>query len=260
MIFLKDELQIDKMRKSCKLVAKYLQIVIDIVETGDYTTTLELDELAALFAKDNGAIAAFKGYKNFPYSICASVNDEIVHGMPNNKPLQEGDILSVDYGILLDGYHGDSAITVAVGQVPETTTKLIKTGQECLYRGIEAFCEGSRLNQISHAIQSHAESNGYEVVRNFVGHGIGRDLHEQPQIFNFTKKPREGVVLKDGMVFAIEPMIVEGNYGTKTDSNKWTVRTLDGELAVHWEHTVALTGQGIEILTLREDEIYDNAF
>ncbi len=260
MIFLKDDLQIDKIRKSCKLVAKYLQIVIDIVETGDYTTTLELDELATLFAEDNGAIPAFKGYKNFPYSICASVNDEIVHGMPNDRPLQEGDILSVDYGILLDGYYGDSAITVAIGEVPETTTKLIKTGQECLYRGIKAFCEGSRLNQISHAIQSHAESNGYEVIRNFVGHGIGRNLHEQPQILNFTKKPNKGVILKNGMVFAIEPMIVAGNYGTKTGSNKWTVRTLDGELAVHWEHTAALTGQGIEILTLREDDIYDNDF
>ena len=257
MIVLKDELQIYKIRKACELVAKYLKIITDIIETGNYTTTLELDELATLFAKDNGAIAAFKGYKGFPYSICASVNDEVVHGLPNDRPLQEGDILSVDYGILLDGYYGDSAITVAVGQVPETTTKLIKTGQECLYRGIEAFCEGSRLNQISHAIQSHAESNGYGVMRNFVGHGIGRDLHEKPQIFNFTDKPERGILLKDGMVFAIEPMIVAGDYGTKTDSNKWTVRTLDGELAVHWEHTIALTGKGTEILTLREDEIYE---
>jgi len=256
MIVLKDELQIDKIRTACKLVAKYLQIVIDIVETKDYTTTLELDELATLFAKDNGAIAAFKGYKKFPYSICASVNDEVIHGMPNDRPLQEGDILSVDYGILLDGYYGDSAITVPIGQVSETTTKLIKTGQECLYRGIEAFCEGSRLNQISHAIQSHAESNGYGVVRNFVGHGIGRNLHEEPQIFNFTKKPEDGIMLKKGMVFAIEPMIVENSYKLETDSNGWTVRTKDGGLSAHWEHTVALTEKGMEILTLREDEEY----
>jgi methionyl aminopeptidase len=257
MIFLKDDLQIDKIRKSCKLVAKYLQIVIDIIETDDYTTTLELDELAALFAKDNGAIAAFKGYRGFPYSICASVNDEIVHGMPNNRPLQEGDILSVDYGILLDGWYGDSAITVPIGQVPRDTTKLIKTGQECLYRGIEAFCEGSHLNQISHAIQSHAESNGYNSVRNFVGHGIGRNLHEQPQIFNFTDKPEEGVVLKSGMVFAIEPMITAGSYELEPCGNGWTVKTKDRKLSVHWEHTVALTREGIEILTLREDENYD---
>ena len=256
MIVLKDELQIDRIRKACELVAKYLQIVTDIVETGDYTTTLELDELATLFAEDNGAIPAFKGYKKFPYSICASVNDEVVHGLPNDKPLQEGDILSVDYGILLDGYYGDSAITLPIGEVSDNTTKLIKTGQECLYRGIEAFCEGSHLNQISHAIQSHAESNRYGVVRNFVGHGIGRNLHEEPQILNFTNKPEEGIILKRGMVFAIEPMIVAGNYKLKTDKNGWTTRTKDGKLAVHWEHTVALTEKGIEILTLREDEIY----
>jgi len=254
MIFLKDDLQIDKMRKSGRLVAKYLELVRDTAKPG--VTTLELDELATLFAKDNGAIPAFKGYKNFPYSICASVNDEIVHGMPNDRPLQEGDILSVDYGILLDGWHGDSTITIPIGQVSEDAAKLIKTGQECLYRGIDEFREGSHLNQISHAIQSHAESNGYGVIRNFVGHGIGRNLHEKPQIFNFTKKPKEGVILKSGMVFAIEPMIVEGSYNAKTDNNKWTVRTSDGKLAVHWEHTIALTGKGIEILTLREDDNY----
>jgi methionyl aminopeptidase len=254
MIFLKDDLQIDKMRRSCKLVAKCLELTKDTAKPG--MTTLELDELAALFAKDNGAIAAFKGYKGFPYSICASVNDEIVHGMPNDRPLQEGDILSVDYGILLDGYYGDSAITVPIGQVSDTITKLIKTGQECLYRGIEAFCEGSRLNQISHAIQSHAESNGYGVVRGFVGHGIGRDLHEEPQIFNFTKKPTEGIILKKGMVFAIEPMITEKAWGLKKDPNGWTVRTNDGGMAVHWEHTAALTRKGMEILTLREDDKY----
>lgn len=256
MIVLKDELQIDKIRDACKLVAKYLQIVIDTVETKDYTTTLELDELATLFAKDNGAIAAFKGYKKFPYSICASVNDEVVHGMPNDRPLQEGDILSVDYGILLDGYYGDSAITVPIGQVSDSTTKLIKTGQECLYRGIEAFCEGSRLNQISHAIQSHAESNGYGVVRSFVGHGVGKNLHEDPQLFNFTDKPDEGVMLKRGLVLAIEPMIVENSYELEKDSNGWTVRTKDGGLSAHWEHTVALTEKGMEILTLREDDTY----
>jgi len=255
MIVLKAESQIDKIRKSCQLVAQYLQIVKEITETEDGVTTLELDDVAATFAKDNGAIAAFKGYKNFPYSICACVNDEVVHGMPNEKPLQEGDVLSVDYGILLDGYYGDSTITVPIGQVSENASRLIKTGQECLYRGIDAFCEGARLNQISHAIQSHAESNGYGVVRSFVGHGIGRDLHEEPQLFNFTDKPNEGIMLKRGFVLAIEPMVVEGSYELTHDANKWTVRTKDGKLSVHWEHTVALTEKGVEILTLRGDEL-----
>ena len=254
MIVLKSELQIEKIRKSCQLVAKYLQLVIDIVETENDMTTLELDEIATLFAKDNGAIPAFKGYKNFPYSICACVNDEVIHGMPNNKPLQEGDILSVDYGILLDGWYGDSAITIPIGQVSEDTTKLIKTGQECLYHSIDEFYEGSRLNQISHAIQSHAESNGYQVVKNFVGHGIGRNLHEEPQVYNFTAKPKDGIRLHRGLVLAIEPMITAGSNILSQDDNKWTVRTKDGKLSVHWEHTVALTGKGTEILTLRRDE------
>ncbi len=256
MIVLKNELQINKIRKACQLVAKYLELVIDTVGVG--TTTLELDDMAVSFARENNAISAFKGYRNFPYSICACVNDEVVHGMPNNKPLQEGDILSVDYGILLEGYYGDSTITIAIGDVKNSTKKLIKTGQECLYHGIDAFCEGSRLNEISHAIQSHAESNGYEVVRNFVGHGVGKNLHEKPQIFNFTNKPKGGIILRRGMVVAIEPMVVAGSCKLKTDSNKWTVRTKDGKLSVHWEHTIALTKNGTEILTIRKGENYVN--
>ena len=255
MIVLKDYSQIDKIRKSCRLVGKCLKLIQDVITPG--ITTLELDEIATTFAEDNGAIPAFKGYKSFPYSICASINDEVVHGMPSNKPLQEGDILSVDYGVLLDGYYSDSAITIPVGQVSENASKIIRTGQECLYHGIRAFCEGSRLNGISHAIQTHAESNGYEVIRNFVGHGIGKELHEEPQLFNFTKHPEEGIIIRRGMVIAIEPMIVEGSSDLSTDSNTWTNRTKDGGLAVHWEHTVAMTESGAEILSLREDEDYD---
>lgn len=255
MIILKDDLHVDKIRKASQLVAKYLELVKHITETTDGITTLELEDIATLFAKDNGAIPAFKGYKKFPYSICASVNNEVVHGMPNNKPLQSGDILSVDYGILLDGYYGDSAITVPIGEVPKSTKKIIRIGQECLYQGIKAFCVGARLNQISQSIQTHAESNGFGVVRDFVGHGIGKNLHEEPQIFNFTDNPDEGILLREGMVFAIEPMIVEGNYALNIDRNNWTTRTKDGKLAVHWEHTVALTKKGTEILTLRKDEI-----
>jgi len=256
MIVLKSDPQIDRIRKACQLVAQYLKLVMDTAEAG--MTTVELDKMADTFAGDNGAISAFKGYKNFPYSICASVNDEVIHGMPNDKPLQEGDILSVDYGILLNGYYGDSTVTIPIGKVSENASKLIKTGQECLYHGIDAFCKGSRLNEISFAIQSHAESNGYGVVRNFVGHGIGRNLHEDPQLFNFTNKPKEGLTLHRGMVLAIEPMIVEGTYELKVDKNGWTNRTMDGKLAVYWEHTVALTKDGAEILTLREDEHYGN--
>ena len=260
MIVLKDELQIDSIRKACRLVAKYLKMVRILVNTTDGVTTIMLDDLAEEFARDHRAIPAFKGYKNFPYSICASVNDEVIHGMPNDRPLQEGDILSVDYGILLDGYHGDSAITVAIGDVPETTKKLIKTGQECLYRGIDAFREGSPLNNISHAIQSHAESNGYNTIRNYVGHGIGRDLHEEPQVYNYTTKKDAGVRLKKGMVLAIEPMIVEGHWDVYTEPNGWTIRTKDDKLSAHWEHTVALSSTGLEILTLRQGEIYELSY
>jgi len=255
MIVLKTEQQIYKMRKAGRLVAEFLELVTDIAVPG--ITTLELDVMAAHFARKNGAIAAFKGYKNFPYSICASVNNEVVHGMPNDKPLRSGDILSVDYGILLDGYYGDSAITITIGDVPNSTKKLINIGQECLYHGINKFRKGTRLNEISHAIQSHAESHGYNIVRDFVGHGIGRDLHEDPQVFNYTKKATEGIMLQEGLVLAIEPMVVEGSYRLRTEDNGWTVVTEDSKLAVHWEHTVALTRNGLEVLTLRQGENYE---
>jgi methionyl aminopeptidase len=256
MIVLKTDSQIDKLRKANRLVARYLTMILILVKTTDGITTRMLDRLAEEFANDHGAIPAFKGFKGFPYSICACVNEEVIHGMPNDRPLQEGDILGVDYGILLDGWYGDSAITVAIGEVPETTTKLIKTGQECLYHGIDKFRKGAHLNEISHAIQSHAELNGYNSVRDFVGHGVGRKLHEDPQVFNFTDKPNEGVTMREGIVIAIEPMIVEGSYDLIKDANGWTVRTKDGGLSAHWEHTVALTGKGLEILSLRKGENY----
>lgn len=255
MMILKTEQEIEKIAKANQLVASYLQLAIDVVGCEDSVTTLFLDELAELFARDNGATPAFKGYKGFPYSICSSVNSEVVHGMPSNKPLQDGDILSIDFGILLDGYYGDSAITIPVGRVSKEAESLIKVGQECLYKGIKQICEGTRLNQISHAVQQHAESNGYGVVRKFVGHGIGRNLHELPQVPNFTKKPNEGILLKRGVVLAIEPMIVEGSYDLITEPDGWTTRTKDGKLAVHWEHTVAITESGTKILSLREDEV-----
>ncbi len=255
MIVLKNESQIDKIRKACRLVAKMLSYVETIAKPG--ITTKELDLLAERLALSWGAKPAFKGYKNFPYSICASVNDELIHGMPSDRPLQEGDILSVDYGILLEGYHGDSSITVPIGTVSEEAEKLIKTGQECLYHGIKAFCRGARLNDISYAIQSHAESNGYSVARNFCGHGIGKALHEEPQVFNFTNPAVGSLMVTDGTVLAIEPMVMGGDYETYTKPNGWTVMSADGKLSSHWEHTVALTEKGTEILTLREGEIYE---
>lgn len=260
MIVLKTSQEIEKIRKSCQLVAKYLQLVIDIIETeGVGFTTWELEEIATIFVKDNGAIAAFKGYKGFPYSVCASKNSEIVHGMPSKEPLKEGDILSVDFGILLDGYYGDSAITVPVGKVSKETELLIKTGQECLYKSINKLRDGVRLNQISNTVYTHAKSHGYDVVRKFVGHGVGKELHEYPPIPNFAKKPDEGIILKKGSVLAIEPMIMAGSPELSIDQNGWTARTIDNSLSVHWEHTVAITDKGPDILSLREDEEWDSS-
>jgi methionyl aminopeptidase len=252
MIVLKTAQEIEKIRKSCQLVAKVLKFLE--VSTGPGITTKTLDTLAEKVAHDRGAIPAFKGYKGYPYSICASKNSEVIHGMPTDEPLQEGDILSIDFGILLGGYYGDSTITIPVGKVSKDAELLIKTGQECLYKGIEQFCEGNRLNQISHVIQNWAEFHDYSVVRDFVGHGIGKNLHEEPQLPNFTTKPKEGIRLNRGMVIAIEPMIVAGSHRLSRDINGWTHRTTDGSLAVHWEHTVAITDKGTKILSIREDE------
>lgn len=252
MVVLKTLAEIKKIRRSNQLVAGALSLLEEEAKPG--ITTLGLNKLAEEFAAANNAIPAFKGYKNFPYSICASVNSEIVHGMPSDKPLQEGDIVSVDFGILLDGYYGDSTLTMSIGDISEEARSLIRVGQECLYKSIESIHDGIPLNQISHIIQQHAELNNYNVIRQFVGHGIGKNLHELPQIPNYTDKPNEGIILKEGMVLAIEPMIMSGDYAFETDDNGWTVRTLDGSLAVHWEHTVAIIEGGTEILSLREGE------
>jgi methionyl aminopeptidase len=252
MVFLKSLDEIKKLKKSNRMVGEVLSLLREKVKPG--VTTLELNKLAEEYVYDNKAIPAFKGYKGFPYSICASVNSEVIHGFPSKKHLHKKDILSIDFGVLLDGYYGDSAITIPVGKINKNIKTLVRVGQECLYKGIKQAREGSRLNQISYAIQQHAESYGYGVVRQFVGHGIGRNLHEDPQIYNFTNKPTEGLLLKRGMVIAIEPMVTEGDYHTITGSDGWSVRTVDNKLAVHWEHTIAITKAGPEILSLREDE------
>ena len=252
MVFLKSLDEIKKLKRSNQMVGDVLSLLKKKIRPG--ITTLELNNLAEEYVYDNKAIPAFKGYKGFPYSICASVNSEVIHGFPSKKHLRKKDILSIDFGVLLDGYYGDSAITIPVGKINKKTKLLIKTGQECLYKGISQAVEGSRLNQISYIIQRHAESHGYGVVRQFVGHGIGRNLHEEPQIYNYTNKPTEGLLLKRGMVIAIEPMITEGDYNTVTGSDGWSVKTVDNKLSVHWEHTIAITKSGPEILSLRKDE------
>jgi len=252
MVILKSLNEIKKLRRSNKMVANVLSLLKKEIRPG--ITTLELNKLAEEYVYDNKAIPAFKGYRNFPYSICASVNSEVIHGFPSKKHLRKKDILSIDFGVLLDGYYGDSAITIPVGKVNKKTKSFIKVGQECLYKGINQAREGSRLNQISYAIQQHAESHSYGVIRQFVGHGIGRNLHEEPQIYNYTDKPTEGLLLKRGMVIAIEPMLTEGDYNVVTGSDGWVVKTVDNKLAVHWEHTIAITKDGPEILSLREDE------
>lgn len=212
-------------------------------------TTEELDRLAEEYIKRHGGIPAFKGYRGYPRSLCVSVNEEVVHGIPGKRRLKEGDIVSLDLGVLMDGYYGDAAITVPVGKVSELAKKLIKVTEEALYRGIEMARPGNRLSDISHAIQTHVEKAGFSVVREFVGHGIGKQLHEEPQVPNFGP-PNRGPRLEPGMVLAIEPMVNTGTWEVRILPNGWTVVTADGGLSAHFEHTVAITDNGPEILSL----------
>jgi methionyl aminopeptidase len=199
-------------------------------------------------ARKRGARPAFKGYRDYPFSLCVSVNEEVVHGFPSQRTLKSGDIVSLDFGVRFNGYYGDAALTVAVGTVSETASRLMKVTEESLYLGIEEARVGNRLGDISAAVQGHVEKAGFSVVRDFVGHGIGRNLHEDPQVPNFGKKGR-GIVLKAGMVLAIEPMINEGTYKVAVLDDGWTVVTEDRKLSAHFEHSVAITESGPEILS-----------
>lgn len=250
MIILKSEREIDLMRESGRIVAKALQAVADTVKPG--VTTAELDEVARKLITDCGAIPSFKGYHGYPGNICTSVNSEVVHGIPGSRCLQEGDIVSVDCGALLNGYHGDAAVTIPVGKVSEATQRLLDVTRESLYKGIEQAVVGNRLGAISAAIQQHAENAGYGVVRDYVGHGIGRNMHEDPSVPNLGE-PDKGPLLKAGMVLAIEPMINMGTYEVKVLSDEWTVVTKDSKYSAHFEHTVAITQQGPRILTKLDD-------
>jgi methionyl aminopeptidase len=212
-------------------------------------STLELDQIAEEIIFSKGAIPAFKGYRGFPATLCISINEEVVHGIPSQRQLKEGDIVSLDVGTRLNGYFGDGAITLPVGEVDGKAKRLLEVTEKALYIGIDKVRAGNRLFDISYAIQSWVESHGFSVVRDFVGHGIGMDLHEEPQIPNFGS-PHQGPRLERGMVFALEPMVNEGTYEVKILSDGWTVVTADGKRSAHFEHTIAITDDGAEILSI----------
>ena len=247
MIIGKSKRELDKMRAAGRLVGQVLAHLRTLVEPG--ITTMEVDRAAEKMIRDAGALPTFKGYNGFPYSICASVNEQIVHGFPSNYKLKDGDIFSIDVGVTLEGFVGDTATTVPVGKVSEDRLKLIRVTQECLERAIEQCRPGKHLGDIGWAVQEHAEANGYSVVRDYVGHGIGRRMHEDPQIPNYGR-PGLGPKIKSGYVFAVEPMVNLGTHHTKVLSDGWTVITMDGQPSAHVEHTIAITDDGPEVLTL----------
>ncbi len=246
MVVLKSPQEIEKIRISNEIVSEILQILES--EIRPKVNTLYLNDLSEKLVREKNAIPAFKGYRGFPYSLCASVNNVVVHGFPNKVPLKEGDIVSLDFGILFDGYYGDAAKTVAVGKISESTRRLTQVTEESLYKGIEKAVPDGRLSDISHAIQSYAEAGGFSVVRKFVGHGIGSKLHEDPQIPNFGK-PGMGLRLKSGMTLAIEPMVNEKGHEVEVLKDGWTAVTRDGCLSAHFEHTIAITDGGPVILS-----------
>ncbi len=251
MIYLKTAEEIELMRESNLLVGKTLGVLAKAIKPG--ISTLELDKLAEEFIRDHQAEPGFKGYEGFPYTLCTSVNEEVVHGMPSAKRvLQEGDIISVDCGVLKNGFYGDSAYTFEVGEVDALVKELLETTKKALYAGIEQAAVGSRLGDIGWAVQECAEAKGYGVVREMVGHGIGRSLHEDPQVPNFGRRGT-GPKLKDGLVIAIEPMINMGQRGITFDrQDGWTTRTQDGKPSAHFEHTVAVRKGGVDILSTFE--------
>lgn len=246
MIIGKSKKELDKMRAAGKLVGEVREAVRAMVRPG--VTTMELDQAAEKMIRDAGALPTFKGYHGFPYSICASVNEQVVHGFPSDYALRDGDIFSLDVGVTLNGYVGDTATTVPVGKVEDELLQLIRVTEECLEKAIEQCWPGKHVGDIGYAVQSHAQKFGYGIVRDYVGHGIGRKMHESPQIPNYGK-PGTKEKIKAGYVFAIEPMINLGTDATKVLKDKWTVVTLDGQPSAHAEHTVAITEEGPEVLT-----------
>jgi methionyl aminopeptidase len=241
MIILKTPAEIEVMAQASRVVAEALEIVKKAVRPG--ISTEELDRIAEEEIRVRGAVPAFKGYRNYPKTLCASVNDQVVHGIPSRRKLNEGDIIGLDLGAIVGGFYGDSAVTVAVGAVPGTTEKLVQVTKEALYLGIKQAMVGNRLSDISHAVQEHVEASGFSVVTEFVGHGIGRQLHEEPQVPNYGK-PGQGPRLQSGMVLAIEPMVNIGRSAVRVLDDRWTAVTVDGSLSAHFEHTVAIQPTG----------------
>jgi methionyl aminopeptidase len=247
-IVCKSPAEIERMRAANMLVADVLAELAAMVAPG--VTTSDLDREAERLVRAAGAEPAFKGYRGYPATLCASVNEQVVHGIPSSRALNEGDIISLDMGVKLNGFYGDSAVTVPVGRVPDDVVKLLQVTQEALEKGIAQVRVGGRVSDIGHAVQAHVEANGFSVVREFVGHGIGASLHEEPQIANYGE-PGRGPRLAEGMVLAIEPMVNMGKSAVKVLADGWTAVTRDGSLSAHFEHTVAVTKAGPLVLTQR---------
>ena len=245
-MYYKTEEEIDLIRESSLLVAKTLAEIAGLIKPG--ITTQALDEIAEEFIRDNGGMPAFKGYNGFPNTLCVSPNDQVVHGIPNGRALKDGDILSVDCGVVMNGYYGDSAFTYEVGEVDVQIKQLLKVTKESLYKGIEMAVSGNRVGDIGYAVQKHAESFGYGVVRELVGHGVGKNLHESPEVPNYGRKGK-GILLKEGLVIAIEPMINMGERGIMQHNDGWTITTLDNKPSAHFEHTIVVRKGKAEILS-----------
>ncbi|MCX5720231.1 MAG: type I methionyl aminopeptidase [Nitrospirae bacterium] len=246
MIILKSPEEIEKMEQACQIVAMTLNALKGMVSPG--ITTEEIEKVADASIRSNNAIPAFKGYRGYPASICTSINDEVIHGIPSKRVLRDGDILSIDIGVYKDGFYGDGAVTFPVGRIDSDVERLLRVTEESLYIGIDRARVGNRVSDISYSIQRHVESNGFSVVRAFVGHGIGRDLHEEPQIPNFGLQGR-GPRLREGMTLAIEPMVNAGGYEVLILNDGWTAVTVDGKPSAHFEHTILVTQDNPVILT-----------
>ena len=246
MIGIKDKNEINSMKKACNIVSQTLCHLKKYIKPG--VETIELDGIAEDFIRSKNAIPGFKGLYGFPATLCISIEDEVVHGIPKNRVLSDGDIVGIDVGAIVDGYYGDHARTFEVGNVSDEKKELMKVTKKSLELGIEASCPGNRIGDIGFAIQTYAEGKGYSVVREVVGHGIGKELHEEPQIPNYGEQDT-GPIIKEGMCFAIEPMINLGTEKIYTKSDKWTICTQDGLPSAHFEHTIVVTGNGSEILT-----------
>ena len=248
-IIIKSERELALMRQAGRIVGKVLDTLSRRVKAG--MKTKEVDIIAAEEVVKLGGTPSFKGYRGFPANLCVSVNDEVVHGIPGERVLREGDIVSLDFGAIYHGFHGDGAVTVAVGEITPRARKLMETTRGALEEGIAAAHDGARLGDVSAAIQGYAEAKGYAVVREYTGHGIGREMHEEPQVPNFGEAGT-GPVLKKGMTIALEPMINTGDWHTRLGGDQWTVLTADGSLSAHFEHTIAIAGEAAEVLTARE--------